>query len=189
MNKWNGSEMKKILFLILVAAMTAGHVLAGERGTGLSWKVEGVRLDAKRGTEMTWTINIQDVENRGRPKTTGFWFRVNRWISLGECYVDKEMFFGTRWKPIEDRANIVLRFSDGSTLQAELIEETVCVVKRPATGLDFGTWSTQWKVTGGTGRYAGATGIAEGSGAFDELWSDRYSDSASYDGSYRIYFD
>ncbi|MEK9823774.1 MAG: hypothetical protein VW840_16525 [Gammaproteobacteria bacterium] len=179
----------KMVLLIGGAALAVTQAFADQRGAGPSWKVEGDTLRVKRGIEMTWDINIQDVENRGRPKTHGFWFRVNRWTNLGVCYVGNEMFVGTRWKPNEDRANASWRFADGSTLQTELIEETVCSVKRPAIGLDFGTWSNRWKVVGGSGRYKGVTGIAEGSGTFDELWDSIDSESASYTGSYKVQFD
>ena len=172
-----------------LAALLVVQASAEQRGAGPSWKVEGETLRVKQGINTNWTINHQDVGNRARPKATGFWFRVNRWINLGSCYVGKEMFAGTIWKPIEDRANVVWRFSDGSTMRAELIEESVCSVRRPATGLDFGTWSARWKVIGGSGRYAGATGVSEGSGTFDQLWDDKHSESASYSGRYNIYFD
>ena len=188
-------EKMMIRFLLAItlsvglAALMVEQASAEQRGVGPSWKVEGETLRVKQGINMTWTINHQDVENRARPKTTGFWFRVNRWNNLGTCYVGKEMIAGTIWKPIEDRANVVWRFSDESTLRAELIEEMVCAVRRPATGLDYGTWSARWKVTGGSGRYAGAMGVSEGSGTFDQLWDDRHSESASYAGGYNIYFD
>jgi hypothetical protein len=172
-----------------LAALMVVQASAEQRRDGPSWKVEGETLRVKNGNELTWTINHQDVQNRGRPKTKGFWFRLDRWDDLGPCFVGKEMYAGTIWKAREDRADVSWRFSDESTLRAELIDETVCVVKRSATGLDFGTWSTRWKVTGVSGRYEGATGVAEGSGTFDQLWTNKDSQSSSYEGSYKIYFD
>ena len=140
--------MSLVMRMLFVVIVLSGFVLASslvdaeQRGTGPSWKVEGETLRVKNGNELTWILNLQDVQNQGRPKTNGFWFRLDDWDNLGRCFVGKEMHVGTTWKAKEDRANVIWRFSDESTLRSELIEETVCVVKRPAIGLDFGTWST-----------------------------------------------
>ena len=129
-----------------------------------------------------------------------------RWLGLGTKALGCQILETTRtncfaqgaqgkeWKNSDQNGRLIWEFSDGSKLFLKLKYEISCTVeiddgKVLNSENNFGSWKIFWDITGGSGKFAGASGRVEGTGDWIRDWQDLHSRSVSYEGEYTAYLD
>ena len=182
--------MKKLIILALLIAPTT--LFAGSGSKVIVLKDLGATLFVDQGDgSKNWTFHHPATDWSARKakvlSASGHRNRSSVWMGGSTCYVDNEA--GRRWSPTFDNSNMVYVFKDGSTITLERESLSICEIDVPGTPLDYGTYESRHIITGGTGRFANASGTAFAEGRYQQLWLNSYSASSKYEGRTRINVD
>ena len=167
----------------------------------MTWNLSGnaVRVYETYGGSTTVWNSKGDSSINGRPRISSLaWSRnESAWLSNtgnNENYCFAQGAQGKEWKNSDQNGRLIWEFSDGSKLFLKLKYEISCTVdtsdgKVLNSENNFGSWKIFWDITGGSGKFAGASGRVEGTGDWIRDWQDLHSRSVSYEGEYTAYLD
>ena len=164
----------------------------------ITWKLAGdtLRISETYGSSTTvWRFQGDSAINGGPKISSLAWSRnENSWRITNDYHCMAQGEQGIEYTNDDQFARLIWEFADGSTLLLKFRNEISCSVVIP-DGMpansqnNFGSWKLYWDITGGSGKYAGATGRVEGTGDWTRNWRDLHSRSVSYEGQYTLYLD
>jgi len=164
----------------------------------MTWRLSGdsLRISEPFSNNTVWNFR-GDSTIDGRPRIASLaWSRnENSWMKTDShynCFAQGQS--GREWINSDQRGRLIWEFSDGSKLYLKLKYEISCTVEIPDgkplnSENNFGSWKVFWDITGGSGKFAGASGSVEGTGDWIRNWTDSHSRSVSYEGKYTAYLD
>jgi len=164
----------------------------------MTWNVSGnaVRYNETYGSNWTVWATKHESYNSGGPRIASMvWSRdESGWKPTNKDYCFAQGEEGKEYKNTEQRGRLIWDFADGSKLFLKLEYEISCEVfipdgKPQNSENNFGSYKSLWDITGGAGRFAGATGKVEGSGDWVFDWRDLHSRSTSFEGKNTVYLD
>jgi hypothetical protein len=157
-------------------------------GQVISWSVEGETLWVKEqpfGINYSWRPTNIDARGSGVRYGAGGWNRnLYKWIPMGTCQVGEET--GWRYVNSDSLGNLVFNFDDGSWLLLRVGDEESCEVRPQLPRLKYGTYSHDWEVVDGGGRFEGARGAATSAGDWQLLWDSPIDKSEKFTGDWNI---
>jgi hypothetical protein len=138
--------------ILSVSLALAFAVITGQARTGNAQVVPF----GGSGTQSTFDPATGHFEGVGNASHFGRMGHSGDVLSVGVFFPADGVFFSGTFTGTQTYFS-----SNGDTLHANLSGEVLLVIDEQ-TGLVSGTWLVQWDITGGTGRFAGATGTTTG---------------------------
>lgn len=163
----------------------------------MTWNLSGntMRISEPFSSNTAWNF-VGDSTISGQPRISSLaWSRdENGWRRTEAYYCSAQGEQGFEWINSSQRGRLIWEFSDGSTLLLKLNHEISCTVEIPDgrplnSENNFGSWKLSWDITGGAGKFAGASGRVEGTGDWIRNWKDSHSRSVAYEGKNTAYID